>query len=65
MFTSFICHLHVKCTSGMSHSQELNEMLPALVLSIAIRAEFFGDPLRNKERKNGSNTSISVLSSTE
>jgi len=34
-------------------------MIPALVLSIAIRAEF-GDPLRNKERQNGSNISISV-----
>jgi len=39
-------------------------MLPALVLCIAIRAEFW-PPLRNKERQNGSNINISVLSSTE
>jgi len=39
-------------------------MLPALVLTITIRAEF-GEPLKNKEKQNGSNTSVSVMSSTE
>jgi len=39
-------------------------MLPALVLSTAIRAEC-GDALRNREKQNGSNISITVMSFTE
>ena len=33
----------------LHRSQELKEMLQALVLNVAIRAEF-GDPLRKKEK---------------
>jgi len=36
-------------------------MLPALILTVAIRAELWR-PLKNKQKQNGSNISISVLS---
>jgi len=46
-------------------SQELKEMLPEGVLSIAIRADIFWQPEKNKRKPELIKLDISVLSSTD